>query len=270
MRKLCLMLFVVVLCGAVAQADTIMFSPHHLADGTHDVSNGYHSVATAALESVSPSWNGSAYSTPWIASDFSDSENARMLVLNFRDLFGPGAIQIPVGSVITSASLNVNIWTGYKAPATEIRAFTGLTPIKSTLFGLDADFSTAAWQQHGAGVAWDGGSTADEPVKGVDYSTSYVAAPITATQGSGVYSVDQYVSFDVTADVVAYAAGSLDNNGWWIGTNQAEALGRFQAGGGNAGWVLTPDLVVTFTPIPEPMTLTLLGLGSLALLRRKR
>ena len=82
-------------------------------------------------------------------------------------------------------------------------------------------------------------------------------------------TIDQYVGFDVTADVAAYAAGTLDNNGWWIGTSAYwPTSGLYQVGGAYAGWVLMPSLVVEY--IPEPMTLTLLGLGTLVTLRRRR
>ncbi|MHB9070870.1 MAG: PEP-CTERM sorting domain-containing protein [Sedimentisphaerales bacterium] len=276
MKKVSLVICLAVLfCAAFAQADTIVFGPGHLADGTHNGTlDSYMLCDTAALESGSPGWDGGYYSVPWVGGDFSNA-TARMMIIKFRDLFGSGAIQIPVGSTITSASLELGVATGYSAPPTEIRAFTGLTPWYDTYSwyaGIpnDASYSSADFRWNGTTKeAWGGGTTGDKPRHGIDYTSSYVAAPITATQGSGVYMVDQSVSFDVTADVLAYQAGTLANWGWWIGTNQDMSLGMYQVGGQNAGWVYLPHLVVDYT-IPEPITLSLFGLGSLLALRRRK
>ncbi|MHB9070871.1 MAG: hypothetical protein ACYC54_10955 [Sedimentisphaerales bacterium] len=253
MKRIYFTVCMLLLFAATLQGyQTIIFGPGHLADGTHNGTlDSYMLCDTAALESSSPGWDGGYYSVPWVGGDFSN-DTARMMIIKFRDLFGSGEIQIPADATIISATLVLGVATGYGTPPTEIRAFTGLTPWYDTFSwypGIpnDASYSSADFRWNGTPKeAWGGGTTGDKPRHGIDYTSSYVAAPITATQGSGVYAVGQSVGFDVTADVLAYQAGTLTNWGWWIGTNQDMTLGMYQVGGQNAGWAYLPHLVVNY------------------------
>lgn len=268
----------VLLCSTFVLAETVVFRNGFLADGV--IPNGtldaYYLSDTAALETSSPGWDGGYYSPAWVGGDFANDQT-RMMIIRFRDLIGSGAIQVPVGSTITSATLKLNVVDGYGTPPTEIRAYTGLTPWYDThswypgSFPEDASYSSADFRWNGTTKeAWGGGTTGDKPRYGIDYTSTYVGASISAAQGSGLYTVDQWLSFNVTADVLAYQAGTLDNWGWWIGTNQDMSLGMFRVGGQNGGWSNIPMLEVTYTPIPEPITLGLLGFGSFLALRRRK
>ncbi len=74
-------------------------------------------------------------------------------------------------------------------------------------------------------------------------------------------------TWDVTASLQAWSAGAA-NNGWaFIGTtdNGWDAYTSEFATVGSR-----PVLSGTFTPVPEPTTTALLGLGGLALILRRR
>ena len=270
-----LICLLVLLCVGSAQADTITFQAYHMADGEWETTagEGYNYLASAAIEQGAAGWDGSLYSTPWCGGDFSH-DNSRMMPIRFGNLFGSGPIQIPVGATIISATLNLNVWDGYMTPPSAVRVFTGLTPWYSTFLagagGSDGDFSTALFRKYNAQEAWDDTDVGCIPRHGIDYTSTYTDVPVTGyTVGSGVFPIDVWISADVTADVTAYAAGTLDNNGWWLGANAYWVTsGMFRIGGANAGSILMPSLVVEY--IPEPITLSLLGLGSLLALRRRK
>ncbi len=246
---------VVLLCVTSVQAVdvVVIYSPYHWSDGTHDM-GAYYSGASQGLETSSPDWNGGSYGAPWAGDDFSTPTGyARMLVIRFRELFGtyvagPGQLpKVPIDATIVKAELNLNVWTGYGTPATVIKCFTGLTPWYSSFFGVDTDFSTSTYRKWNAMEAWDGSIGAGNlPSIGIDYSSDSVDVEVDFVESGGVYSIEEYITFNVTSDVRAYQDGSLDNNGWWIGTNQLLAAGRYQIGGFSAGWALTPELVITW------------------------
>lgn len=92
------------------------------------------------------------------------------------------------------------------------------------------------------------------------------------------------VDYDVTAAVQAMLAGTIDNNGWYLNTvNWFDQQWYYSSEWGDpslytGGWGepiaalsdtgYRPQLIVDF--IPEPSTVTLLGLGILGLLTRRR
>ena len=249
-------ILLVMFCASLQGYETITFMAGRMADGTPGPPS-YDGVGSAALQDGQPDWDGSIYSAPWAGGDFS-YDTARMMPIKFRDLFGSGPIQIPAGAIIFEAKLKLNVWEAYQNGASAVRAYTGLTDWYSTGYaqsgGSDGDFSTAAWRMHDAGVAWDGGSEADRPRHGIDYTSTYADAAINPTSGSELYSINQYVQIDVTSDVIAFANGSLTNNGWWIGTNTYMYGGTgpygshclYRIGGAYAGSVLMPSLVVKY------------------------
>ncbi|MHB9070872.1 MAG: hypothetical protein ACYC54_10960 [Sedimentisphaerales bacterium] len=234
---------------AVLYADSsVIFRWGRLADGvTIDEVNGYKSGASLSLMTTEPALNTSTLSNARCADDFNAPLIVNMMVIRFRDLFGSGQIQIPnePNVTIVKAELNINVWEGYNKPASVIECYTGLTEWYTTYDG--SDFSTAAWRKYNAQEAWDGSSSEDKPRHGVDYNSVPVSvANVNFIQGSGVYPINQYVSFDVTKDVRAYKAGALANNGWWIGSNQTVADGFYQLGTFHAGWVCQAELAVTW------------------------
>jgi hypothetical protein len=104
------------------------------------------------------------------------------------------------------------------------------------------------------------GTNLDKPaLQGINICTagdmvtnlSYEGRPLV-----GGYGGLQYV--DVTAIVQSWASGAT-NYGVGISTSTPEAISG-----------VIPYLVLTIESVPEPMTLTLLGLGAMGLLRRRR
>jgi len=234
-------------CSITTQAEDneTIFQPLRLADGTPDEVNGYKSGASLALETGSPDWDSSTYALAWVADDFSaPSGFANMMLLRFRDLFGDGPIQVPADATIVKAELNVNVCVGYGAPPSVIECHTGLTEWYTTYDGTD--FSTSAWRKWGAMEAWGGGAVEDLPRHGVDYTDTSIDVEVEFDQGSGVYPIEEYVTFNVTSDVRAFQEGTLANNGWWIGTNQPLADGKYRLGTFHSGWAFQPSLVVTW------------------------
>ena len=245
-----LMVSVLLWVQCVQAVDEVaFFRPLHLADGTPDEVNGYWSGASAGLKTSEPDWDSGYYSAPHVADDFGSVTGfANMMVIRFRELFGePNELpRVPVDATIVKAELNLNVWTGYGAPASVVRCFTGLTPWYASYYGVDTDFSTSAYRKWNAMEAWGGGTSADAPRPGIDYSDESVDVEVNFPPGSGTYSIDEYITFDVTDDIRAYLEGTLDNNGWWIGTNQALSAGKYQIGGMNSGWDLQPELLITW------------------------
>ena len=265
MKKLSLMFLVVLLCVSAAQADSLIFRENYDSAGNPaDPPIAYMGLDSQSLETYQGDWNGSDYYDGWCGGNFSQAD-ARMTVLQFDDMLGAGAHQIPFGSTITSASLSVFVTYANGTLPTELRLYTGLTQVYNSdpAYGsADGDFSTYAFRQHDAGIGWGGGG-ADAPRHGIDYTAGYTAGPL------NVAIVDQAISFDVTTDMQAFLDGALDNNGWWIGTEDHGGYwDSWRIAAARAGWGLAPILDVTY--IPEPVTLVLLGIGSLAVLRRRR
>lgn len=248
----CLVMFnfiiLFLILSTVSYADNrVIFRFGRLADGvTKDLENGYFSGASVSLNTTDPDWNSSTISGARCADDFSAPIAADMMVIRFRELFGSGPIQIPNDPDVTilKAELNINVFEGYNRPANVLRCHTGLTEWYTTYDS--ADFSTVTWRKWSY-EAWDGNSVDDKPRHGVDYSSVPTdEVEVNFIQGSGIYPINKYVTFDVTQDVRDYKAGTLANNGWWIGSNQTLADGFYILGTFHAGWDLQAELAVTW------------------------
>ena len=222
---------------------SMMFRQYHLPDGTRDTLNGYQNGASLALDSELPDADSSTQPLIWIADDFSAAGGVvNMMLIRFGSLFGSGPIQVPADARIVSAMLSVNVYSRYLVPPSVIKCYTGLTDWYTTY--QQGDFSTSAWRKHDAGAAWNGGGTADTPRPGIDYQSESIDIPFNPTGGD---SLGDFITIDVTADVQAYRAGTLANNGWWFGTNQAADLGKYQLAGMHSVWDLKPWLRVLWT-----------------------
>jgi hypothetical protein len=122
----------------------------------------------------------------------------------------------------------------------------------------------ATWNTYDGTTAWPG--TNGTPVTN---SVSDGDPNYTATVGTGYNTAGPIYDLDVTNIVAAWAGGAT-NNGLMIQVvnpsveNENFSLWASDDTGGTA-----PQLVIDYT-IPEPMTMSLLGLGGLGVLLRRR
>ncbi len=228
-------LLLLVLLGASweqAQADTLMFQQ---GDG-----GAFSTTDATYLSGTAPTANFGSNTTLFAETDSSAPAFTRILI-RFPDLFGPNAGQIPFGSTINSATLTLRTLATSNSQSPNLHSvFRVLT---------DWDENTVTWNGFNSGG-----------VAGIDY----VAAPLATFTPA---TVDTSFPISVTAAVQAWSDGTA-NRGLFVinpGNNQT----RFNSDD-SATAAARPRLTVDFTAaapeaIPEPASLTLLGLGALGL-----
>ncbi len=145
-------------------------------------------------------------------------------LLRFGNIFGSGPGQIPAGSQIASARLELNITDAGSA----------LSFYRMLRNWVETD----TWNTLGAGIQTDDMEAVDTP----DATTDFVAAP-------GVLSID------VTASLRAWASNPATNFGWAILQSGGSNMVQFSSSEGTT----PPKLIITFTapPASEPPTVAL-------------
>jgi len=160
-------------------------------------------------------------------------------LIRFGDVFGPSPGQVPLGSTIHHATL-------------ELRVANNPSPNTFELHRV-----LTAWDE--SDVTLDNWGNGNGGEAGTDYATD-ASASFTDP------SIGQLLSLDITADVSAWAAGAA-NHGFLLfapsGNNAANFHSDDAATPANA-----PRLSITFT-IPETGTFTLGAVGLLLLLARR-
>ena len=151
-------------------------------------------------------------------------------LIRFDDIFGNGPGQIPLGSIIHTADLFINVTNNGGNPS---------------LYRLTTDWdeSTATWNSFGGGVSGTNGIDT-----GVDFDEG-----------------DQPI--DVTAQVQLWAAGTA-NYGWAFLPTSSNGIDFDSSEASTIA--SRPQLSIHFEVVPEPGSLALLALGSAMLLRRRR
>ncbi|WP_145302956.1 DNRLRE domain-containing protein [Crateriforma conspicua] len=137
--------------------------------------------------------------------DFDTSGNTSQAVLKFEDIFGDGPGQIPLGSIITSATLIVETNPNTtNAPGDGGRFFRMLQ---------DWDDTTATWNSFGndglVNQAIDGGGVPDGIEARTEFESQVGTASGSGDSGTGILTTS------VLPDVRAWAAGEA-NYGWAI------------------------------------------------------
>jgi MYXO-CTERM domain-containing protein len=206
---------------------------------------GYTGTRDTAVAEAQPDANfGSELE---LSIDASDGGLPSQALLRFADVFGAGAGQIALGSVITSATLTLNITSA----GSGIRLFDMLTPWNE---------ATITWNSAGNGIQANGVEAAATPF-----------LEIGANDGGGNIPEGTLV-LDVTASLQAWASGAVPGYGWALlpfvpnGTNGTDFFSR-EVDDITSRPLLTVQ--VAAVPEPAPVALALAGLAGLLAWRRR-
>ena len=216
------------LLAAPAQADNITF----------DYTSG--GSDTSLVSYVSSSYGSATYVWQW-----GQSNRQIQTLIQFSDIFGDNPGEIPLGSTISSAMLNLYIYNGSNV-ARQVYEMTTAW-----------DANSATWKSMGGGVT-------------VGSQTSSTATATYTQSGSG------WLSVDVTSSLQNWSSG-MNNFGWAIVSdlvNSSDWSGMYSLNNSNIN--LRPTLTVSYSSpsagTPEPGSLLLLssGLAGLWGWRRRR
>ena len=155
---------------------------------------------------------------------------------------------LPVGAVINSATLRMNLISNAdnnSGASMNVSAYAVLKNWTLSEVNWTNSDATHTWSAGGLGSGTDRKST---PVATIDLQT-----------------IDTYQDFDITSQYLLWASNTETNNGLLIIPNNPVGFDRLQAS--EYGPPDGLQLVVDYTPVPEP---TVLGLGGLALLLIQR
>ena len=234
---------------------------------------GYVDVAVkdTFLDSTNETRKGRNYGGSPFSNVLNDAATGQMVMLvQFVDIFGTASTQIPAGSQITSATLNLmayqNLSTAKKDG--QLTAYR-LTSTGNWLEGGQTgtvDRTFCSWKgadgidgQTTATLPWGGGAAGFDAAPGGADCASDGAASV--SYPGTIYR--QWLSFDVTQIVQSWATNGA-NNGFVI-RNSTPAPGSqislYTSERTGAYVTDHPTLLVTYTP--EPASLLLLAVGSL-------
>jgi hypothetical protein len=219
--------------AAAAQAQTFNFQQG---------SGGYVGQLDTQLSGADP--DAVLGNEPEVSIDASDGGFPSQALLRFEGLFGSGAGQIAADSVITAATLTLNITSA----GSGLRLHEMLLP-----WG-----NTSTWNGFGNGLQADGIEVTSTPLLTL------------GADDSGANIEEGLLVIDVTAALRRAQAGFAPH-GWallpWLpnGTNGLDFY--------SAEWVTVaerPLLTVQATPVPEPASALLTALGAAAVLAARR
>ncbi len=216
----------------VASADTIAFQEGALLPG----GGNYTGTQDTEIAGADPTTSFGTSLT--LRADADELGGPVQTLLRFDNLFGALPNQIPLGSTITAAVLTLSAFNTSNSPIGNI-----------SLYQLTA--------------AWDETSTWNSMVGGVQIGSETETVP----DDSHTVEIIDLTDFDVLASLQAWITGDT-NLGWMIENDSTDGV-QFRSSE-SAASAERPRLTVTFTPVPEPGSLTLAGLTAAAALCVRR
>jgi hypothetical protein len=207
-----------------------------------------------------------------IVQDVHHTGRFKEAMIKFQDIFGAGLGQIPAGQTIQSATLSLFVYQDIINNPNVQKGLIAYPMLVSANFG-NSDGPAAVgevdrWQRAQAQTDW--GPPANQgPVLGTDW-TDTMSAQVGFT---GANVIELWLDLDITAILTAWYDGSMDNHGLLIqgltGNTAAYIYTENDLFAATPGWSdNVPILTVEY--VPEPMTMSLLALGCVALIRRRR
>ncbi len=158
---------------------------------------------------------------------------------------------IPAGAIITSAQLTLNVYS----------------VADPTPYNFDLRKISVSWTENEA--TWNGRNAANDPwsapggAEGTDFSATASASLALSSTGANTFTS----TANMVADVQSWLDNPPSNFGWMLVTT-AEATPRSarrviaREGEGIFGANTVPTLVLEYTTVPEPGTITLAALGA--------
>jgi len=233
--------------------------------------NGYFGAEDSSISKASgkTEYNYGAGSVNYVQADHTNPFKVTMV--KFKDIFGAGAGQVPAGQTIASATLSMFMYNDLIPSG--MNKGVNVYPILGNINFGNTDGPAAVGevsfhQRAQAQTDWAGG-TNNGPVAGLDYDTTGLAQSALFTNNAPLPSI--WLDIDITNIVADWYDGSIANEGVFLmGTTGQEAIGFINdALYASPNWIgKVPILEVEY--VPEPMTMSLLALGGVALIRRRR
>ncbi|WP_435892508.1 DNRLRE domain-containing protein [Oceaniferula spumae] len=143
--------------------------------------------------------------------------------------------------------------------------------VEGTEVGGTVEAGTATWNHRAnPGTSWLGGNS------GARLGTDIYGSMGSFTLTSGTDLVDDVIDTPLTVGGTGFTDLTALVDHWNTGSNNA-GFQIYGGGAGNTQWGFdskegtgAAQLIIDYTPVPEPSSIALLGLGGLALLLRRR
>lgn len=186
--------------------------------------NGYTATNDIGIRSSSSPGADATWNTSNLYTDNNSETDEDQVLIDFQDIIGTGAQQIPSTAIVKSATLRLWVGDGNN-PSNDI----------ISLHRMLADWSAnSSWNSMVDGI------TADD-----------VEAVATAEYVHETYKdIETWSEWDVTASIEAYLAGTATNRGWVLLNSDNDGFGFWTSKAADTD--IHPELVVVYSDGPTP------------------